>query len=134
MSSPTPQQRAQAAQAEPIAVDGAALAVPAPLRFGAELAADFERAAALEWLETDGLGGWASSTLAGAHTRRYHGMLVAATRPPAGRRLLVSRLDETVVTANERAELGANRYPGAIHPRGYERLQEFVLGWNPALT
>ena len=134
MSSPTPKKQARATRAEPIAAGGAALAAPAPIRFGAELAADFERASALEWLETDGLGGWASSTLAGAHTRRYHGMLIAATRPPAGRRMLVSRLDETVVTPVERVELGANRYPGAIHPKGFERLQEFVLGWNPAFT
>ena len=56
---------------------------------------DFERSSRLEWLETNGLGGWAMSTVAGAHSRRYHGLLVAATRPPVERMVLLSRLDET---------------------------------------
>ena len=95
------------------------------LRFRAGEPVDFDCASALEWLETDGLGGWASSTVSGAHTRRYHGLLVAATRPPAGRRVLLSRFEETVVVAGSRTELGANRYPGAIHPRGFELLESF---------
>ena len=57
---------------------------------------DFERSSRLEWLETNGLGGWAMSTVSGAHSRRYHGLLVAATRPPVERMVLLSRLDETV--------------------------------------
>ncbi|MEO8275321.1 MAG: amylo-alpha-1,6-glucosidase [Thermoanaerobaculia bacterium] len=101
-----------------------------PTRFvAADALRDFERAAELEWLETNGLGGWASSTVGGAHTRRYHGLLVAATRPPAGRRVLLSKLEETVVLASgsgERIELGTNRFPGAIHPRGFDRLVSFA--------
>lgn len=104
-------------------------AVPGSRLSAGELA-DFERSSALEWLETNGLGGWASSTVSGAHTRRYHGLLVAATRPPAGRRVLLSKLEETLVLAGEaadrRVELAANRYPGAVHPRGFERLVEFA--------
>jgi predicted glycogen debranching enzyme len=88
--------------------------------------ADFERASALEWLETDGTGGYASSSVAGAHTRRYHGLLVAATDPPVGRKVLLSRLDETLtVPGVSGIELGSNRFPGAIHPRGHERLVHF---------
>ncbi|MEO8195375.1 MAG: amylo-alpha-1,6-glucosidase [Thermoanaerobaculia bacterium] len=86
---------------------------------------DFEHAASLEWIEANGLGGWASSTVSGAHTRRYHGLLVAATRPPAGRRVLLSRLEETVVLGGDRIELGANRFPGAVHPRGFDNLVAF---------
>src|SRR6185369_5710033 len=85
----------------------------------------YERAAALEWIETNGLGGWASSTVCGANTRRYHGLLVAATE--TGRRVLVSRLDETVGGI----ELATNRFPGAIHPRGLERIAAFTRGVFP---
>jgi len=86
---------------------------------------NFAVASSREWLESNGLGGWASSTIVGAHTRRYHGLLVAATQPPVGRMVLLSKLDETIVIAGQRYELGCNRYPGAIHPRGFEHLQRF---------
>jgi predicted glycogen debranching enzyme len=102
-----------------------------PLAFGRDVLGDVERAAALEWLETDGLGGWASGTVAGAHTRRYHGWLVAATRPPVGRRVLVSKLAETVRVGGRRVELDANFYPGTVHPRGCERLARFERGLFP---
>jgi predicted glycogen debranching enzyme len=85
----------------------------------------YEDAAALEWIETNGLGGWASSTVCGAHTRRYHGMLVAATE--TGRRVLVSRLDETV----NGVALATNHFPGAIHPRGFEHITSFERGIFP---
>ncbi len=87
-----------------------------------------------EWLETNGLGGYASSTVAGAHTRRYHGLLMAATQPPAGRVLLLSKLEETLVIGGHRFELSANRYPGAVHPRGFEYLEEFRLDPFPIFT
>jgi len=95
---------------------------------GADVCGDFERGAALEWLETDGLGGWAGSTILGAHTRRYHGLLVAATQPPVGRMVLLSRLDETVTVEGVGGgafDLACNRFPGAIHPRGFEHLASF---------
>ena len=86
---------------------------------------DFERSSRLEWLETNGLGGWAMSTVSGAHSRRYHGLLVAATRPPVERMVLLSRLDETVRAGGRSIELGSSRFPGAVHPRGFERLVRF---------
>jgi predicted glycogen debranching enzyme len=84
-----------------------------------------------EWLETNGIGGWAGSTVAGLHTRRYHGLLVAATQPPAGRMVLLSKLDETLVLNGERFELGCNAYPGAVHPQGYQYLTTFTLDVAP---
>ncbi len=87
--------------------------------------ADPEETFRTEWLEANGLGGYASSTVAGAHSRRYHGLLVAATRPPAGRMVLLSKLDETIVVDGERYDLGCNRFPGAIHPRGADHLASF---------
>lgn len=80
----------------------------------------------MEWIEANGLGGWASSTVAGAHTRRYHGLLVAATKPPVGRVVLLSKLDETLVIGTERIELGTNCYPGTVHPDGWTRLESFT--------
>lgn len=88
--------------------------------------ADFSEAIRHEWLETNGLGGWASSSIIGCNTRRYHGLLVAATKPPAERMALISKLDETIVLNAERFELGSNLYQNnIIHPQGNQYLQEF---------
>ena len=78
-------------------------------------------------METNGLGGFASSTIVGLNTRRYHGLLTAATKPPVGRVLLLSKLEETLVVNGQRFELSANQYPGAVHPAGFEHLREFRL-------
>ncbi len=87
-----------------------------------------------EWLETNGLGGFASSTIIGLNTRRYHGLLTASTTPPTGRVLLLSKLEETVVVDGQRYELAANQYPGAIYPQGYQYLKEFRLDPFPVFT
>ena len=80
-----------------------------------------------EWLETNGLGGWASSSIIGANTRRYHGLLVAAIVPPAERMVLLSKLDETIVTGDKRIELGVNLYPNhTIQPNGHHCLNNFT--------
>lgn len=89
-----------------------------------EITQDFERAAGVEWLEPNGLGGWAGTTVAGAHSRRYHGLLVAATRPDQ-RSVLLSRLDETLHAGGESFELGCNRFPGTVSPRGFQYLASF---------
>jgi predicted glycogen debranching enzyme len=104
------------------------------IRFDASLTRDFARASSREWLETNGLGGWASSTICGAHTRRYHGLLVVATRPPLGRVVLLSRLDETLILDYDRIELGCGIFPGAVHPKGYELLSSFALDPCPTWT
>ncbi|HJZ97303.1 MAG TPA: amylo-alpha-1,6-glucosidase [Candidatus Solibacter sp.] len=78
-----------------------------------------------EWLETNGIGGYASSTVSGMNTRRYHGLLVAATKPPVGRMVLLSKLEDTLVLNGRRFELSCNHYPGVIHPQGYRYLTEF---------
>src|SRR5258706_8595167 len=79
-----------------------------------------------EWLETNGLGGWASSSIIGTNTRRYHGLLVAATKPPTERMALVSKLDETIVINDERFELGTNDYGEVIYPKGHQNLTSFA--------
>ncbi|MBN8676100.1 MAG: glycogen debranching enzyme family protein [Chitinophagales bacterium] len=93
---------------------------------------DFKKATQFEWLETNGLGGWAGSSITGTNTRRYHGLLVAAIVPPAERMLLVSKLDETIVVGDQRYELGTNQYPGdTIHPKGYQYLENFTRDLFP---
>jgi predicted glycogen debranching enzyme len=92
---------------------------------------DFARATQLEWIETNGLGGWASSTACGANTRRYHGVLVAAQHPPVGREVLLSKLDERVTIDGATYDLGTNQFPGAVHPHGYEHLVNFTRDLFP---
>jgi len=84
-----------------------------------------------EWLETNGIGGYASSTVCGINTRRYHGLLVAATKPPVGRVVLLSKLEERITIGRSAIDLGANQFPGAIHPRGFKHLLSFERGLFP---
>ncbi len=91
---------------------------------------DFEKTLQIEWLETNGLGGFASSTAAGINTRRYHGLLTAAITPPVGRYVLLSKLEETVMGV----DLSSNLYPAATHPRGFEHLTAFHRDPVPTFT
>ncbi len=102
------------------------------MNFDKGVLCDFETASRMEWIEANGLGGYASSTVSGAHSRKYHGLLVAAITPPVGRTILLSKLDETIVMAHSdesglpvRYELSANQYPGVVHPAGYRYIEEF---------
>jgi len=95
---------------------------------------DLDRASDLEWLETNGRGGWASSTVTGLHTRRQHGLLAVPGGDRARPMLLLSRLDETVAVGVDRFELGVNRFPGAIHPQGHRYLSAFAKEWFPTFT
>src|SRR5215469_12500438 len=102
--------------------------------FGQETCRDLGVALNREWLETNGLGGFASSTIAGLNTRRYHGLLIAATRPPVGRMVLLSKLEEVLIVGGKRFELSANQYPGAIHPQGYQYQTRFRMDPFPTFT
>jgi predicted glycogen debranching enzyme len=79
-----------------------------------------------EWLEPDGLGGFASGTACGIRTRRYHALLLAATTPPTGRVVLVNGFDAWIDTAGGRFALTSQRYePGIVHPDGARRTSAF---------
>jgi predicted glycogen debranching enzyme len=79
-----------------------------------------------EWLETDGLGGFASGTVGGIRTRRYHALLLAAQNPPTGRLALVNGFEAWVETAAGTFALSSQRYvPDVTHPDGASRLVEF---------
>src|SRR5215470_16394769 len=99
-----------------------------------EICSDLDSALSREWLETNGIGGFASSTIVGLNTRRYHGLLVAATKPPVGRFVLLSKLEETLFIEGQAFELSANRYPGVVHPQGFRYLKQFRLGPFPIFT
>jgi predicted glycogen debranching enzyme len=104
------------------------------IQFKQETCGDLEAALNREWLETNGLGGFASSTIIGLNTRRYHGLLVAATKPPVGRLVLLSKLEETLFVDGKRFDLSANRYPGVVHPQGFRYLTQFRLDPFPVFT
>src|SRR5881227_1672343 len=95
------------------------------IRFNQDIYANLDEALSREWLETNGLGSFASSTITGLNTRRYHGLLVAATKPPVGRMALLAKLEEALIIDGKRFELSANQYPGVIHPQGHLYMKEF---------
>ena len=99
-----------------------------------DIVTDFRAASSREWLEANGTGCYASGTVSGANSRRYHGLLVAAINPPLGRAVLLAKLDETVVIDGERFELSANQYPGIVHPQGFKFLKSFRLDPFPVWT
>jgi len=86
---------------------------------------DLDRALSLEWLETNGRGGFASGTVAGANTRRYHALLLIARKPPADRLVLVNHLEEWIDLDGRSIPLSTNLYPGAVHPAGYVHCTGF---------
>ena len=79
-----------------------------------------------EWLEADGLGGFASGTVSGIRTRRYHALLLTATTPPAGRMVLVNGFDAWVETPDGTFPISSQRYaPDVAHPNGAARIESF---------
>jgi predicted glycogen debranching enzyme len=98
------------------------------VRFGRQVCGNLDAASEREWLVTDGLGGYAMGTIGGLRTRRYHGLLVVATRPPGGRMLGLAALDTTLVIGERRIRLAVHEWAsGAIDPSGYVHLESFVL-------
>ena len=104
------------------------------INFDSDICTNFEEASSREWLETNGIGGFASGTISGAHSRRYHGLLTAATRPPLGRVVMLSKFEETLTIDGNSYELSANRYPHAVHPQGFKYLKSFRLDPFPIWT
>ena len=100
----------------------------AEIQFGREICGNLEQAESREWLVTNGLGGYASGTIAGTGTRRYHGLLVAALQPPGKRTVLVSGMDESARYLQATYSLATNRWSsGFISPNGYLQIESFYL-------
>jgi len=108
----------------------------AEVQFGREICGDLAAAESREWLVTNGIGGYASGTVAGSQTRRYHGLLVAALQPPVGRTQLVSAIDEIAHYAGADFSLATHRWAsGAVDPQGFLLLEDFHLeGSTPVWT
>src|SRR5687767_15570684 len=88
-----------------------------------------------EWLEVDGLGGFASGTAAGLRTRRYHALLLTATSPPTGRMVLVNGVEAWADTPAGSFALTTERYePGVLHPDGVSRIATFTTNPWPTWT
>jgi predicted glycogen debranching enzyme len=96
---------------------------------------NFASAIQKEWLITNGIGGYASSSVSGANSRRYHGLLVAATHPPVGRLVMLSKLEDAILVNGERFELSTNVYgDDVVHPHGHKNLRQFRLDPFPMYT
>ncbi|MBN1381906.1 MAG: glycogen debranching enzyme family protein [Deltaproteobacteria bacterium] len=81
----------------------------------------------LEWLDTNGRGGYASSTLVNCHTRKYHGLLVANLQSPPGRHVLLSKFEDAIVWPDEEVFLSQHRYPGLLFPPVMPYFKEYIL-------
>ena len=86
-----------------------------------------------EWLIANGIGGYASSTVIGANTRRYHGLLVAPLIPPASRHLLISKVDESIRIGNESFNLYTNLCKNFVSD-GYKYLESFEKNYIPVFN
>ncbi|MEO6462325.1 MAG: amylo-alpha-1,6-glucosidase, partial [Candidatus Eisenbacteria bacterium] len=109
----------------------AALVVAGAPRLGREVLSDFERASRLEWLCTNGRGGYAAGSAVGAATRRYHGLLVSAVLAPTDRVVTVTHVEETVQVDGAPVPLSSHQWPGAVAPQGHVHLEFFSLGRRP---
>ncbi len=96
-----------------------------------EKLSSFDDSIRKEWLITNGLGGYASSTVLGINTRKYHGLLIAALDPPRDRRVFLTKLDEELLIGNNSFPLSSNEFQGVIAPRGFESLQGFSVSPFP---
>ncbi|MCW4033769.1 MAG: glycogen debranching enzyme N-terminal domain-containing protein, partial [Candidatus Bathyarchaeota archaeon] len=101
---------------------------------GRDALSNVDEALTKEWLVTNGLGGYASSTVLGINTRKYHGLLVAALNPPINRWMLLTKLDEELTIANKTYPLATNQYQNVTCPEGYRFLSSFVLDPLPKFT
>jgi predicted glycogen debranching enzyme len=104
------------------------------LEFDSLVCSDLAEASTREWLETNGIGGFASSSIVDLNTRRYHGLLTAATKPPVGRFVLLSKLEEALILGGKRFDLSSNQYAGAVHPLGHMLLNSFRLDPFPVFN
>jgi predicted glycogen debranching enzyme len=104
------------------------------IEFNSETLRNISSATSREWLETNGIGGFSSSTITGLNTRRYHGLLTAAKQPPVGRIVMLSKLEEVLIIDGRRHELSTNQYSGAIHPQGFLYQTHFRLDPFPVFT
>jgi len=93
--------------------------VASPLELSPAVIQRPERSAMIEWLETNGLGDFASGTVAGPNTRRQHGLFTTGAEPGARPMLLLAALDVALENESGAFELSCHQYVGARHPQGF---------------
>ena len=104
------------------------------IAIGRDVIHDMAEALRLEWIVTNGLGGYASSTILGTNTRKYHGVLIAAFNPPVDRRVVLSKLDEELLADGETYSFGVNEFRGDLEPDGHKNLESFSRFPFPTFT
>lgn len=104
------------------------------ISLGRGLCGKYAESSEREWLETNGRGGYAMGTVAGANTRRYHGLFTVALDPPVNRFQAVNRLQESLFIHDVRYEISCQPYPGVVYPQGYKHLEQFRLDPFPIWT
>ncbi len=97
------------------------------IKFGADSFSTYEEGIKKEWIVGNGLGGYASSTVIGANTRTYHGLLVASPEKSPGRFVLLSSLDEEISINEEVYRLATHKYPDTVFPSGFNYISKFIL-------
>src|SRR5512139_3708967 len=102
------------------------MSLPA-ITFSKDSLSQFRDVITKEWILTNGLGSYASQTVPGLNTRKYHGLLVAALQPPGERTVCLSKLDEDIIVDGDTHRLGSNEFHDAIYPDGYELIEYFSL-------
>jgi predicted glycogen debranching enzyme len=91
----------------------------------------FDEVIAQEWIVTNGIGGYSSSSVPNVNTRKYHGLLVAALNPPGDRTVCLAKLDEDLIVNGTTLRLGQNEFSDGFFPQGYEFLKEFRIDPYP---
>jgi predicted glycogen debranching enzyme len=105
-----------------------------PITIRRNICANVDKALKLEWLDTNGLGGYASSTILGCHTRKYHGLLVARLEKPSGKYVLLSSLEDSLCSDDREFFLSVHKYPGILNPEGFRYLTRMELDLVPTFT
>ncbi len=102
--------------------------------FDSQITKNFDLGKKREWLVTNGLGSYASSTVIGLNTRGYHGLLVASLDPPMMRTLFLSKYEEAVEVGGKQYLLAVNQYPHTVYPQGFLYLEQFSFERYPVFT
>jgi predicted glycogen debranching enzyme len=102
-----------------------------PLSISSEQLKNFEYSNQIEWLVTNGLGGYASQTALGVNTRKYHGLLIAALQPPGERTVCLSKIEEEITTLTQTYQLSTNEFEDVTYPQGYRFQKSFSVSPFP---
>ena len=101
------------------------------MRFGKGYWKTFEAGLEREWVTTNGIGGYAGSSIIGANTRNHQGLLVASLRAPVSRYAILTKINEKIDIGEKEYSLYTNQHPGGWNEEGQKYLQRFIYEENP---